>query len=355
MRRFALAVFALSLALIFVLSAREPVDRPAAAAPAPAAAPADTDSSAVAELRREALHLRPLVRAPWVRSFLDATAALPHIATRTVLYDSSRTHFYWEPETASLPDSARARLISRALDETFYYNTRYGSPLAYARPFDLLANAGLTDPSRVRLVDFGYGTVGHLRLLASLGTEAVGVEVDPLLAKFYGVPGDQGSIRGPNGHTGRVTLVHGHFPGEVGTTVGGGYDVFVSKNTLKNGYIHPAEPVDPRRLVHLEVSDTVFVRAIGRALKPGGLAMIYNLCPAPAPPGKPYIPWADGRCPFSRELWEAEGFEVIAFDQNDDAAAREMGRALGWNEGPGAMDLEHDLFGTYTLLRKRKS
>jgi hypothetical protein len=127
----------------------------------------------------------------------------------------------------------------------------------------------------------------------------------------------------------------------------------LSKNTLKYGYIHPAEPVDPRRLVHLEVSDTVFVRAIGRASNPAASA-IYSLCPARRLPAS-RIPWADGRCPFSRELWEAEGFEVIAFDQNDDAAAREMGRALGWNEGPGAMDLEHDLFGTYTLLRKRKS
>jgi hypothetical protein len=247
------------------------------------------------------------------------------------------------------------RLISRELDETFYYNNSLRLALAYARPLDLLANAGLKDPSRTKLVDFGYGTVGHLRLLASLGTNAVGIEVDPLLDKLYGVAGDQGPVSGPNGKSGRVTLVHGHFPGEVAGTVGEGYDVFLSKNTLKNGYIHPSEPVDPRRLVHLGVSDTTFVRSISHALKPGGFAMIYNLCPAPAAAGKPYIPWADGRCPFSRALWEAEGFEVIAFDQNDDAAARAMGRALGWHEGPGAMDLEHDLFGTYTLVRKHKS
>src|SRR5262245_58988116 len=56
------------------------------------AAPADTDSSAVAELQREAIRLRDWVQPSWVREFLAATSRLPHVATRTVLYDSSRTH-----------------------------------------------------------------------------------------------------------------------------------------------------------------------------------------------------------------------------------------------------------------------
>ncbi len=30
------------------------------------------------------------------------------------------------------------------------------------------------------------------------------------------------------------------------------------------------------------------------------------LCSAP---GKPDIPWAEGRCPFPREVWEAAGFQ----------------------------------------------
>jgi hypothetical protein len=80
--------------------------------------------------------------------------------------------------------------------------------------------------------------------------------------------------------------------------------------------------------------------------------MIYNLCPAPAKPGQPYIPWADGRSPFSREIWERAGFRVIAFDQDDSEAARRMGRALGWHEGGGGMDLENNLFAFYTLAEK---
>jgi hypothetical protein len=129
-------------------------------------------------------------------------------------------------------------------------------------------------------------------------------------------------------------------------------DLFLSKNTLKNGYIHPAEKVDPRRLVHLGVSDSAFVAVLYSILKPGGRVMIYNLCPAPAPPGKPYIPWADGRCPFPAEMWQRAGFFVMFFDRDDSEAARRMGHALGWDRGESPMDLEKDLFATFTLVTK---
>ena len=87
--------------------------------------------------------------------------------------------------------------------------------------------------------------------------------------------------------------------------------------------------------------------------------MIYNLSPAPSKPGEAYKAWSDGRCPFSREQLEAAGFEVFAFDESDDAKAREMGRLLGWADDPDGdgpekgMDLENDLFSHWMLARKR--
>ena len=105
----------------------------------------------------------------------------------------------------------------------------------------------------------------------------------------------------------------------------------------QRGYIHPAQPVNPRMLVRLGVDDSTYVLALARAVMPGGLVMIYNLCPALAAPGKPYIPWADGRCPFSRALLAGAGFTVIVFDRDDSQAARVMGHALGWDSG-GAAD-----------------
>jgi hypothetical protein len=153
---------------------------------------------------------------------------------------------------------------------------------------------------------------------------------------------------------GQLKLLTGHWPGDrmLSTAAGGGFDLILSKNTLKNGYIHPAEKVDDRLLVHLGVSDEEFVAAVAESLAPGGLFLIYNLCPAPAPAGKPYIPWADGRCPFSRKVLEDAGLAVLAFDQNDDGPARAMGHALGWDAGEGAIDLDKDLFGLYTLAAK---
>lgn len=313
-------------------------------------------NSAVAELREQARDLEPLASSKLARAFLKATAVLPRVEPRTVSYDSARTHYYWESEAAALPESARAKLITRTLDESFYYTTRYGTPLAYVRALDLLAAAGFDDVAGKRIADYGYGTVGHLRLLASLGADVTGIEVDPLLNKLYSMPGDQGPMRSSGKRAGRVTLVHGSFPGDraVADKVGGDLDLFISKNTLKNGYLHPEKPVNPRMLVHLDVDDSIYVRELSRRVKPGGYVMIYNLCPAPAPPDKPYIPWADGRCPFPRAMWESMGFRVIEYDRDDTPFARTMGKALGWDQGDSPMDLEHDLFATYTLVVKLK-
>ena len=323
-------------------------------AAAPAAAQAPRDTSAVGKIREEAKALAPLIETPLVKQFLAATGKLPTVSPRKVFSDSARTHYWDEAGAAALPDSARARLVSRTLDDRFYWNTRYGTPIAYARPLELLAQAGMKEVAGARIADFGYGGIGQLRLLASLGADVTGIEVDPLLPVLYGAPGDQGVIAGATGKDGRVRLVHGQFPAadSVVAAVGSGYQLFISKNTLKNGYIHPAEPVNPRMLVHLGVDDTSYVRTLFRILAPGGRAMIYNLSPAPSPPGQPYKPWADGRCPFSEALWKSAGFKVVAFDRDDSPAARKMAHALGWDQGSSPMDLEKDLFATWTLVEK---
>src|SRR5262249_31742253 len=101
--------------------------------------------------------------------------------------------------------------------------------------------------------------------------------------------------------------------------------------------------------------DDTFVHALYDALKPGGWVMIYNICPAPSPPDKPYKHWADGRCPFPRKAWEMVGFRVLAFDQDDTLAIRAMAHALGWDRGEDAMDLKTDLFAHYSLMRRENS
>lgn len=266
-----------------------------------------------------------------------------------------------ETREALSPDEAAARapeeregFEEKTLDEGFYWFTRYGTPVAFVRPLELLGRAGMETANGARFLDFGFGSIGQLRVLASVGGDVTGVEVDPLLERLYSHPQDTGPVARCDAAAGSgdgwLRLLFGRFPAEEGIVreAGGGYDAFVSKNTLKRGYIHPEQEVDPRMLVHLGVDDPTFVSAVHALLKPGGWFLIYNLCPAPSP--EKYIPWADGRCPFDRELLERTGFEVITFDRDDTEAARAMGEALGWAE---SMDLETDLFGTYTLVRKR--
>lgn len=311
---------------------------------------AQDSTSRVARLEEEAKALAPLVRTPLARDFLAAVPKLPRVAPRTIYRDSARTRAWSEREALALADSVRAKLVPRVLDEKFYYDTRYGSPLAYVRALELLGEKGVRTVRGARVADFGCGMLGQLRLLAELGAHTIGVDVDPILPALYSEPGDQGAIG-----QGSVKLATGQWPAteEMRSAVGEGLDLFISKNTLKNGYLHPAEKVDPRMLVHLGVGDSEYVAALARSVKRGGHVLIYNLCPAPAPPGKPYIPWADGRCPFPREMWERAGFRVLEFDRDDSPAARAMAHALGWDAGEGGMKLEQDLFATWSLFRRR--
>jgi hypothetical protein len=107
-------------------------------------------------------------------------------------------------------------------------------------------------------------------------------------------------------------------------------------------------------LVDLGVDDETFLRTLFDALKPGGHVLIYNLSPKQADyeHGEKFIPWADGRCPFEKELIEKVGFRTLIYDQDDSKAAREMARSLKWDQGQGAMDLDSDLFAHFTLLQK---
>ncbi len=335
MRRFALSLIA---AMLFL---------PALVAQA-ADAPADT--TAVGAFRAEAAAVRSLYKSPLVSAYLDATARLPLVEPRTLHRDSSRTRYWTEKTFAPLADTTKARLVTVPVSERFYWYTRYGTPIAYSRALEIAAGAGFTSADDKKVLDFGYGGIGQLRLLAELGAEAVGVEVDPLLPAMYSEPGDQGAI-GAKG--GSVRLIDGRWPADIATVadVGDGYDLVVSKNVLKRGYIHPERPVDPKQLVHLGVGDTIFVKRLASIVKPGGLVLVYNLSPAPSKPDQPYRPWTDGRSPFSRETWQLGGFEVLEFERDDSEAARAMGRALGWDKG--GMDLENDLFAHSTLLRKK--
>jgi SAM-dependent methyltransferase len=307
-------------------------------------------------LEREARAVDPLVTSRLAKNFLKSTANLPSIRARTVYLDESKKTYLSEAAARALHQEKQSKFKRIDLDASFYWNTKYGSPLAYARPLEVLGRSGLDSVTGKKILDFGYGTIGHLRLLATQGANVTGVDVDPLLPVLYSAPGDQGVVKNPQGPDGQLRLIDGRFPADAATktAVAGDYDLIISKNTLKNGYVHPEQTVELRRLLNLEVDDATFVRALFEALKPGGRVLIYNISPAPSRPGEPYKNWADGRCPFARANWERAGFQVLAFDQDDSEAARAIGHALGWDQGATAIDLNTDLFAKYSTFEKPK-
>jgi SAM-dependent methyltransferase len=314
-------------------------------------------------LQSEAELLKPLTSSKLCWSFLGATATLPDPGTRAVMRNKDKGITLTPEQFEKLPEADRAGYVKRELQPRFYYYTGYGTPLMYARPLDLLAENDKDNwapdklPSK-RILDFGCGTIGHLRLLASLGTDVTGVDVEPLFEALYSQPGDQGEIQGPDGKKGRLRFLTGQWPADGGIAqkvkeaAGDGFDAFISKNTLKRGYIHPARYADPSRLVHLGVEDEAFVKAVYDSLKPGGIFLIYNISPRQAPVDKPYIPHADGECPFPREMLEKTGFEVVKFDENDQDEIVKYWMALGYNEGKDAEGTKNDLFAWWTMCRK---
>lgn len=286
-----------------------------------------------ATLEAEAKNLKPLMTSVVAQRFLDATADLPNIKTRPLIYKGREVF----------------------ADETKYYEPHHGTPLAYVRPIEIMGKAGLCDLTGKRIFDFGYSSIGQLRLLASLGAHVVGVDVHPFLPVLYSHESDTGEVSraaaagdGTNGH---LMLLNGRFPTDpnIRKAVGQGYDVIMSKNVLKRGYIHPEQKVDASMLIDIGVSDEEFVQIVYDALNKDGLFMMYNLAPPPNEPGKPYIPWADGRCPFDRDLLERIGFVVLEYNLDDHVKAHEMARALGWGS---EADLKKDLFSHYTLVKK---
>jgi hypothetical protein len=330
------------------------------AEPPSAVKPAGEEDLAVAmegrrRIRKDARALAPQCKTDLAKHFLEATGQLPAIVKRIIYRSDQGPTYITSAQRMLLPDNEKAAYKLIEVDEDVYYNTKYGSPLAYVRPIELLASHGFDDLSGRKVLDFGYGSVGQLRLMALCGANVVGVDVDPFLEALYSRPEDRHLIlRARTGAATTVTVLSGRFPTDPDTrrAVETGYDLVISKNTLKSGYVHPSRPVDKRMLLNLGLDDDAFVRTLFSILKPGGMVMIYNICPGPSPAGQPYKPWAEGNNPFPQDMWRSAGFEVIEFDRDDGVAVRAMGQTLGWDQGEGKMDLQNDLFAHYSLLRR---
>jgi SAM-dependent methyltransferase len=306
-------------------------------------------------MREQAEALQEVTTSKLGQTFLGAAADLPAIADRTIYRDESTRTYYTAAQAEALPEEQRSKLRPLKVTEKLYYFTMYDTPMAYSRPIEILGQHGVNEFSGKRILDIGYGTIGHLHMMASRGAHVVGLDVDSLLTALYS--DDQGEVDATGGAAGSIKLINGRLSEDtVQKSAGDQFDLIISKNTLKRGYLHPPPEanVDKRMLIDLGLGDEAFLKQMFDRLKPGGRFLIYNLSPkqADVAAGEKYIPWADGRCPFDRSLIEKAGFRVIEFDRDDSDPARRMGDLLGWDDRDPPMDLQNNLFGHYTLMQK---
>jgi hypothetical protein len=229
--------------------------------------------------------------------------------------------------------SARKQCTATTYD---YWDTVGGTPAAFVRPWELARQIVSTSAPVHRVIEFGYGSIGQLEALASLGFECTGIEASRRLHALYSP--DSANVR----------LLYDEATGPLLRSLAReepeSASVFISKNTLKKGYVNPDPPHNS--VMELGVSDAQFLSAVHDSLCPGGVAMIYNIHPSMKPP---YRSWADGRCPYTVEQCEDVGFRVVAHDADDTAFVVAMAKALGWAD---QMDVDGDLFATYTLLER---
>ena len=300
--------------------------------------PPSTLGAAVAAMNREAQTVQAMYKSRFAQDFLSA---VPHLS-------------------ALVP----RRVGDRSVDEWEYYfganPTPSESPIFYAHLLEIAAQDGGERSALIgrRVLDLHGRSIGPTRILAGAGADAVSLLSDPGQLALYSQPGDQGivPIYGRD-VAGRVQVLLGSLLGDAASfaAVGGGFDLVFSRGVLLRGTIHPSEATDPKTQRSLGMSDEDYLRRLFSLLKPGGKLLVYNLCPAPAPIGQPYNPYADCRSPFTQAQWQAAGFRVRDFDRSDTPGVRSLGKALGWDRpelAARAVDLDTNLFAQYTLVER---
>jgi len=275
----------------------------------------------VARLQRLARALQAAVRSDLATDFLNATSALPWIQPRKLYQDPDSKDLYPSSQIASISADRRWKLVSRSFDEHDCYEGRYGMPLSYAVFMDALSDFGVRSLSGKRVLDLGFASILPLRLMACLGASVTGLETDKLVSALYAFDGDSGPVRTVRGrtidrsHEGSIALKRGRL-GVDWTPQSAAFDLILSRNTLKQGYVHPRPEHAHEPNVKLKLTDEAFLASVRGALASGGLFAIYNTFdPSDSGPG------ADGRCPFTREQLTLSHLEVLGHDQSDDQRA----------------------------------
>ncbi len=294
-----------------------------------------------------------------IKNFLSATKTLLPIEQRTIHFNKMQRKALTKKQFRNLAESKRSGFVPMPVDDKLYYGY-YSTPLAWVRPVELLAENGIESVDSKHILDFGFGNVGQLRMLASMGADVTGIEVaGGIHQAMYSQESDHGMIAKLSSagieNDGNLRLVFGQWPAEkeIVAEVGRNYDLIVSKNVLKLGYIHPQQEVSDRMLIDLGVTDERFLSELFKSLNNGGLVLIYNIHPSQSPDPKKYRPWAHGETPWKKDDVEKTGFEIIAWHVDDSSAIQSIGKNLGWKDSfKNQEDFEAGFRAMYTILKK---
>lgn len=171
----------------------------------------------------------------------------------------------------------------------------------------LLERLGVQTWADQRVLDIGAADGAFLEAIASAGAEASGLE--------------KASIQVSAAETRGVFRM---FRGDTAQIDGETFDLIVSRNTLKKGFIRP-DTGSP--MIRLGATIEQTLSSISNAMQEDALFCIFNV--SPTDQASASQPHADGRCPFTVAELEHHGFEVLLFDENLTALTKACARAVG--------------------------
>ena len=319
------------------------------------------DTTYLSELRDKAESIAAGSQMKLVKSFLAAAKTLQPIESRTIYYNRADRKALTENQFRKLGEADQGNFASLSVEDKLYYGY-YSTPLAWIRPIEILARNGVDSVDSKRILDFGFGNVAQLRMLASLGADVTGIEIaGGIHQAMYSHESDQGAVPKHSSegieHNGNLKLAFGQWPSssEMVTEVGRNYDLIVSKNVLKLGYIHPQKEVPKQMTIDLGVTDERFLNELFESLNPGGIVLVYNIHPSQSPDGQNYKPWAHGETPWKKIDVEKAGFDVVAWHVDDSSAIQSLGIKLGWRDSVKTREeFETGFRAMYTILKKTK-
>lgn len=321
-----------------------------------------SDSAFLDDLCAKAQSLADNSQAGLVKNFLSAAKTLRPMEERTIYFNRAEGIAVTKEQFQDLTEAKQSEFAPMLVNDQLYYGY-YSTPLAWVRPLEILAENGIESVDSKHILDFGFGNVGQLRMLASMGANVTGIEVaNGIHQAMYSQESDQGVIAklssGGIENDGNLKLAFGRWPAEkeIVADVGQNYDLIISKNVLKLGYIHPQQEVSKRMLIDLGVTDERFLSELFKLLNPGGMLLVYNIHPMQSPDPKEYKPWAHGETPWGKDDVTKAGFEIVAWHVDDSTAIQSLGTKLGWRDSsPNEEDYKKGFRAMYTILKKPES